>query len=178
MSLLDSPKHPSSPRSPPCLKRLTVRSMRFTRISDLRALRARFTDQLHRDPIAAPVKAVLPTSRCLLRGEPGAITPNTIANMTRRLNKTLECTSATSGMHDGVSSNVTLVAIKTKYAAARSTSRSMATQTQPSSRSLMAMLQTTAPTTLRGPQLSQGRSEHFGGPVVSRSLGSSPTKEG
>ena len=28
-----------------------------------------------------------------------------------------------------------------------------------------------------GPQLSQGRSEHFGGPMVSRSLGSSPTKE-
>ena len=178
MSSLISLKRSSSPRSPPCLKRLTVRSMRFARIRDLHALRARFTDQLRRDLIAAPVKAVSPTSRCLSRGEPGATASNTITNTTRRSNRMLEYILATSRMCGGVSSNVALVAMKTKCVAARSTSRSTATRTQPSSLSLTATLQTTVSTTLRGLQLSQGRSKHFGGPVVSRSLGSSPTKEG
>ena len=63
----------------------------------------------------------------------------------------LECTSATSGMHDGISSNVVSVTMKTKCVAARSMSKSTTTQTQPSSRSLMAMMQTLSPTTLRGP---------------------------
>ena len=62
----------------------------------------------------------------------------------------LECTSATFEMHDGVSSNVTSVTMKTKCVATRSTSRSMATQTQPSILSLTVMLQTMALTTLRG----------------------------
>ena len=122
-------------------------------------------------------KSFLPTSHCLPRGEPGATALNTIANTTRRSNRMLECTSATSEMRDGVSSIVASVAMKTKYVAAKSTSRSMTTRTQPSSLSLMAMLQTTVSTTLRGLQLSQGHSEHFGGPVVLRSLGSSPMKE-
>ena len=92
----------------------------------------------------------MPTSRYLPRGELGGIAPNTIANMTKRSNRTLECTSATFGMRDDVSSNVASVTMKMKYVAARSTSRSTATRTQPSSLSLTATLQTTVSTTLRG----------------------------
>ena len=77
---------------------------------------------------------------------------NTIANTTRRSNKMLECTSATSRIHDGVSSNVASVAMKTKYAAGRSTSRSMETQTQLLSRSTPAMLRSMPTTTPKGPQ--------------------------
>ena len=68
----------------------------------------------------------------------------------------LECTSATSGMHDGISSNVVSVAMKKKYAAIKSTSKSSVTQTQLSSRSMPAMLQITAPTTLKGPSIHEG----------------------
>ena len=76
----------------------------------------------------------------------------------------LECTSATSGMHDGVSSNVASVAMKTKYAAARSMSRSTETQTQLSSRSTSATLQLTSTTTPKGLQCLRGRFEHSNGP--------------
>jgi hypothetical protein len=89
----------------------------------------------------------------------------------------LEYILATSGMHGDVSSNVALVAMKTKCVAARITKRSMATQTQPSSLSPTTMPQTMVSTTLRGLRLSQGHSECFGAPVVLRSPGSSPTKE-
>ena len=89
----------------------------------------------------------------------------------------IEYILATSGMHGSISSNVALVAMKTKCIAARITKRSTATQTQPSSLSLTTTLQMTVSTALRGLQLSQGHSEHFGGPVVLRSLGSSPMKE-
>ena len=71
----------------------------------------------------------------------------------------LEYILATSEMRSGVSSTVALVTMKTKYVAARSTSRSTATRTQPSSLSLTATLQMTVLTTLRGPQLSPGRSK-------------------
>ena len=104
--------------------------------------------------------------------------PNTIANTTRRSNRTLECTLATSGMHDSASSNIASVAMKTKYVAARSTSRSMATRTQLSSRSTPATLQLTPTTTPKGPQRLCGRSKHFSGPVVSKSQGASPMREG
>ena len=60
----------------------------------------------------------------------GAIVPSIIASTTRRSNRTLECTTVISGMHDGVSSSVASVAMKMKYAAARSTSKSTVTQTQ------------------------------------------------
>ena len=89
----------------------------------------------------------------------------------------LEYISATSRMRDGISSNVALVAMKTKCVAARITKRSTATQTQPSSLSPTTTPQTTVPTTLRGLRLSQGHSECFDGPMVLRSPGSSPTKE-
>ena len=146
---------------PPCLKWLTVRSMRSTRIRDLHALRARFTDQLHQGPIATLVKAVSPTSRYLSRGGPRGIAPNTIASTTRRSNRMLEYISATSGMRDGVSSNVGPVTMKTKYVAARSTSRSTATRTQLSSQLTLATLQLMPTTTPKGPQHLRGRSEHF-----------------
>ena len=81
-------------------------------------------------------------------------------------------------MHDDVSTNAASVAVKKKYATTRSMSKSMVTRTQLSSRSTPAMLQTTVPTTPKGPQHSKGRSEHFSGLVVSKSLGSSPTREG
>ena len=100
----------------------------------------------------------------LLQGEPGATAPSIIASTTRRSNRTLECTSVTSGMHDDVSTNVALVAMKMKYAATRSMSRSTATRTQPSSQLPVAMLQLTVLTTSRGPRHSQGRSEHFSAP--------------
>ena len=177
MSSPASYRCPSSPRSPPCLKWHTVRLMRFARIRDLRALQAQFVDQLRRDLIAALVKAVSPTSRYLSRGEPGATAPNTIANTTRRSNRTLECTSATFGMCDGVSTNVASVVMKTKYVAARSMKRSTTTRTRPSSLFLTATPHTTMSITLRGPQLSLGRSKHSSGLVVLKSWGSSPMKE-
>ena len=62
----------------------------------------------------------------------------------------LECTLATSGMRDGVSSNVASVTTKMKCVTARSTSKSTATRTQLSSLSLTATLQTMVSTTLRG----------------------------
>ena len=62
--------------------------------------------------------------------------PNTIANTTRRSNRMLECTSATS--------------MKTKYAAAKSMSRSMETQTQLLSRSTPTTLQPMLTSTLKG----------------------------
>ena len=68
----------------------------------------------------------------------------------------LECTSATSGMHDGVSSNVASVAMKTKYVATRSTSRSTETQTQLSSKLTSATLQPTPTTTLKAPSIYEG----------------------
>ena len=103
---------------------------------------------------------------------------NTIANTTRRSNRMLECTSVTFRMHDDVSSNVASVAMKKKYVAARSMSKSTVIRTQLWSRSPPTTLQTTPPTTRRAPLLSPGCSKHFNGPVVSKSLGSSPTSEG
>ena len=68
----------------------------------------------------------------------------------------LECTSVTFGMHDGVSSNVASVAMKMKYAVARSMSKSTVIQTQLWSRSPPAMLQIPAPTTQKAPSFHQG----------------------
>ena len=101
--------------------------MTSEKIRDLRAPQARFADQPFLDPITAPVKAVLPTSHYLPRGELEATTPSITASTTKRSNKMLEYTSATSRMHDIESSNVVSVAMKMKYAAARSTSKSTAT---------------------------------------------------
>ena len=89
-----------------------------------------------------------------------------------------ECTSTISEMHDDVSTSTASVTMKKKYATAKSTSKSTVTQTQLLSRSTLAMLQITAPTTPKGPQHSRGHSEHSSVPVVSKSLGLSPTREG
>ena len=70
--------------------------------------------------------------------------------MTRRSTRTSECTSTNFEMHDDVSTNAASVAMNMKYVAARSTSKSTVTQTQLSSHSSAATLQTTAPTTPRG----------------------------
>ena len=127
---------------------------------------SRFTDQ-HRD------------DRQPLQAELGATAPNITANTTRRSTRTSGCTSTISEMHDDVSTNAASVAMKKKYAAIKSMSKSMETQTQLSSHSMSAMLQISTPTTtLKGPQHSQGRSEHFSGPVFLKSLGSIPTMEG
>ena len=111
------------------------------------------------------------------RVEQGTTALNITASMTRRSTKTSECTSTISEMHDDVSMNVASVTMKKKYATARSMSKSMVIRTQLWSRSLQATLQTTTPTTQKGPQLSPGRSEHSSGPVVLKSAGSSPMKE-
>ena len=89
-----------------------------------------------------------------------------------------KCTLIIFEMHDDISTSAASVAMKMKYTAARSTSKGMVTRTQLSSRSPMATLQTMAPTTLRAPQRSQGRSKQFSVLVVSKSLGSRPMKEG
>ena len=68
-------------------------------------------------------------SRCLSRGEPGATTSITIANMTKKSNRMFECTSTIFEMHDDASMNAALVTMKTKYATARSTSKSTVTRT-------------------------------------------------
>ena len=82
------------------------------------------------DLIAAPVKAVSPTSHYLPRGELEATTPSIITSMTKRSNRTPECTSVTFGMHDGVSINDISGAMKMKYDVTRSTSKSTVTRTQ------------------------------------------------
>ena len=74
------------------------------------------------------------------RAELGATTMNITANMTRRLTRTFECTSTISEMHDDVSTNAISVAMRMKYAATRSTSKSMVTWTQLLSRLTLAML--------------------------------------
>ena len=102
---------------------------------------------------------------------------NINAILTRRSTRTSECTSTISEMHNDVSTNATSVTMKMKYATARSTSKSTVTQTQLSSHSPTATLQTMAPTTPRAPKHLQGCSEHFSGPMVSKSLGSSPMKD-
>ena len=61
--------------------------------------------------------------------ELGATAMNITANTTRRSTRTSECTSTISEMHDDVSTNAALVAMKKKYATARSTSKSMVTRT-------------------------------------------------
>ena len=114
--------------------------MRSERFKDLHAPQARFTDQPILDLIAALVKAGSPTNHYLPRGELEATTPSIIASMTKRSNKTPECTSVTFGMHDGVSSNIASVAMKNKYATARSTSKSTVIRTQLWSRSPSAIL--------------------------------------
>ena len=53
-----------------------------------------------------------------------------IASTTKRSNRTPECTSATFGTHDGVSTNDVSGTMKMKYDVARSTSRNTATRTQ------------------------------------------------
>ena len=83
--------------------------------------------------------------------ELGAITPNITAYTTRRSTSTSGCISTIVEMHDGASTNVDSVAMKMKSAIVRSTNKSTVTQTQLSSRSLMATLQTMAPTTPRAP---------------------------
>ena len=130
------------------------------------------------DLIATPVKAVSPTNHYLPRGVLEATTPSTIASMTKRSNKTPECTSVTFGMHDGVSINAALGAMKMKCDTAKITSRSTVTWTQLWSRSSLAILLISAPTTRKGPLRSPGRSERSSGPVASKSLGSSPMKGG
>ena len=152
--------------------------MIFARIRDLHAPQARFADQPFLDPIAAPVKAGSPTSHYLHRGELEATTPSIIASMTKRSNRMPECSSVTSGMHDSVSINIASGAMKMKYDAAKSTSESTVIQTQLWSRSSLAILLISAPTTRKGPLRSPGRSERSSGPVVSKSLGLSPMKEG
>ena len=74
------------------------------------------------------------------RAEPRETALNITVNLTRRLTRTSGCTSTISEMHDDVSTNAASVAMKTKYVAARSTSKSTATRTQPSSQSLVATL--------------------------------------
>ena len=154
--------------------------MRFARIRDLHTPPLRFADQSPQESIVAKVASLTSTATTgnPSRAELGATALNIIASMTRRSTKTSECTSTTSRMHDDVSTNAALVAMKKKYAAARSTSKSMVTQTQLLSHSPPATLQTMAPIIPKGPQHSRGRFEHFSGPMVLKSLGSSPTKEG
>ena len=176
-----SRRHQRSPRLPPCLKRCTSRSTRSARIRGLHTPQARFTNQLQQEPIAAKVAS--PTNTVMIgnpsRAELGAITPNITANTIKRSTRTSECTSTISKMHDDVSMNVVSVAAKKKYATIRSTSKSTETWTQLSSHSTSAMLQIPMPTTTpKGPQHSRGRSKHFSGPMVLKSPGSSPTREG
>ena len=88
------------------------------------------TTSIHR---SATTRTASPTSTATIgnpsRAELGATTPNIPANTTRRSTRTFGCTSTISEMHNDVSTNVALVAMKMKYAAARSTSKSTVTQT-------------------------------------------------
>ena len=153
--------------------------MRSARSRDLHTPQLRFADQSPQDPIAVQVAS--PTSTMMI-GNPSReelpIVLNITANPTRRSTRMSECTSTISEMHDDVSTNAASVAMKKKYAAARSMSKSTLTRTQLSSRSMPTTLQTMAPTTPKGPRHSRGRFKHFNGPVVSKSLGLSPTRDG
>ena len=120
----------------------------------------------------------MPTSHYLPRGELEATTPSIIASTTKRSNRMPECTSATFEMHDGVSINDVLGAMKMKYDIPRSTSKSTITQTQLWSRSSSAILPISALIARKGPQCSPGHSEHSSGPAASKSPESSPMKGG
>ena len=106
--------------------------MRSARIRDLHTPPLRFTDHSPQEPIAAQVAS--PTSIATTgnpsRAELGTTASNITTNTTRRSTRTFECTSTIYEMHDDVSMNAASAAMKKKYAAARSTSKSTVTQTQ------------------------------------------------
>ena len=112
-----------------------------------------------------------------LQGDRGATASNTLANMTRRSTRTFERTSTISEMHEDVSTSAVLVAMKKKYATVKSMSKSSVIQTQPFSHSTSATPQITTAMILKGPEHSQGHSEHSSGPVFSKSTGLSPTRD-
>ena len=100
-----------------------------------------------------------------------ATASTTLTNTTRKLPKTSEHTSTIFETHDVISTGAVSLAMKKKYAAVKSTSKSSVIQTQPSSRSTSATPQIMTATIPKGLEHSRGHSEHFNGPVVSKSLG-------
>ena len=99
---------------------------------------------------------------------------NKFANMTRRSTRTSERTTTISETRDDVLTSAVFLAMKKKYGTVKSTSKSSVIQTEPSSHSM-----SVTPTAMipKGPKHSQGHSRYSSGPVVSKSLGSSPTKD-
>ena len=73
---------------------------------------------------------------------------------------------------------VVSLTMKKKYAVIKNTSKSSVIQTQPSSHLTSATLQIMMATVPKAPEDSRGHSEHSGGPVVLKLLGSSPTRDG
>ena len=92
------------------------------------------------------------------RAELGATASNITANTTRRSTRASECTSTIFKMHDDVLTNATSVAMKKKYATARSMSKSTVTRTQLSNCSMPATLQMTASLTPKAPSIHEGAS--------------------
>ena len=88
-----------------------------------------------------------------------------------------ERTSTIFKTHDVILVGAVSLAMKKKYAGVKNTSKSSIIQTQPSSHSTSAMPQITMATILKGLEHSRGHSEHSSGPGVSKSLGSSPTRD-
>ena len=180
--LMSSPglsKRQKSPRSPQCSKLHTTRSMRSARIGDLPTRRARFANPPCQDLIAALAKVISPTNTAMMdnlsRGEPGATALTTLANTTRKSTRTSEHTSTISKMRDIISKGAVSLAMKKKYAAVKNMSKSSVIWTQPSSHSTPQITTATIP---KGSELSRGHFEHSSGPMVSKSLGSSPTRDG
>ena len=89
-----------------------------------------------------------------------------------------ENTSTTSGMHDVTLMGAVSLGMRRKYAGVKNTSKNSVIWMQPSSYSTSAMLPIPTAMILKAPVHSREHSEHSSGPVVSKSLGSSPTKDG
>ena len=127
-----------------------------------------------------PAEVVSPTSIVMMddpsRGELGGTISTTLANMTKKSTKMSERTSTIFGTCDIISTGTVSLAMKRKYAGVKNTSTSLVIRTQPSSHSMPATPQMV--TIPRGPEHSQGHSRHSSGPVVSKSPGSSPTRDG
>ena len=156
--------------------------MRSTRIKDLPTRQARITDLSHQDPIATSAEAVSPTNIMMMdnssRPELRGTISTTLANMTKKSTKMSERTSTIFETRDVILMGAVSLTMKRKYAGVKNTSKSSIIRMQPSSHLTLAMLQIPTVTIPKGPKHSREHSEHSSGPVVSKSLGLSPMRDG
>jgi len=102
----------------------------------------------------------------------------TLANSTKKSIKMSEHTSTTFGMHNVISMGTFSLGMRRKYAGVKNTSKNLVIWMQPCSHLTLAMLPIPTVMIPKGPEHSREHSEHSSGLVVSKSLGSCPTRGG